>query len=138
MNRFVVFHLSPSNISMFLFFSLIFIYNCTSVVLILVLKFIDQTTTSSRYVTSRLVSSRIFLDRFQINTVFDIDMSDEDTMSHPLAQDVRSETASVTMTTGHYSWFRQHPYFAAFSQESLLKQIMHHEQEPNNIRQYFK
>ncbi|CAF0901287.1 unnamed protein product [Adineta ricciae] len=34
-------------------------------------------------------------------------------------------------------WFRQQPYFAAFSNPALLQSIMHHQSEPNNIKQSF-
>lgn len=44
---------------------------------------------------------------------------------------------SSSSLNGSYSWFRQDPYFAAFSHSTLLDNIMHHQQEPNNIRQAF-
>lgn len=44
---------------------------------------------------------------------------------------------SSSLSPNANGWFRQQPYFAAFSNSTLLQSIMHHQAEPNNIRQSF-
>ncbi|CAF0798705.1 unnamed protein product [Rotaria sordida] len=44
---------------------------------------------------------------------------------------------SSSLSLNSSGWFRQQPYFAAFSNPALLQNIMHHQPEPNNIKQNF-
>ncbi|CAF0821155.1 unnamed protein product [Rotaria sp. Silwood1] len=44
---------------------------------------------------------------------------------------------SSLLSLNSNGWFRQQPYFAAFSNSALLQSIMHHQPEPNNIKQNF-
>jgi hypothetical protein len=55
-------------------------------------------------------------------------------MSAPQSPDLLSSSLSLNSN----GWFRQQPYFAAFSNSALLQSIMHHQPEPNNIKQCFK
>jgi len=50
----------------------------------------------------------------------------------------QSPDSSSSLSPNSNGWFRQQPYFAAFSNPALLKSIMHHQSEPNNIKQSFK
>lgn len=50
----------------------------------------------------------------------------------------QSPTSSSSLSPNSNGWFRQQPYFAAFSNPTLLQSIMHHQSEPNNIEQSFK
>ena len=45
---------------------------------------------------------------------------------------------SSSVSPNSNGWFRQQPYFAAFSNPTLLQSIMNHQSEPNNIQQSFK
>ncbi|CAF2344554.1 unnamed protein product [Rotaria sp. Silwood2] len=44
---------------------------------------------------------------------------------------------SSALSLNSNGWFRQQPYFAAFSNPALLQSIMHHQSEPNNIQENF-
>jgi len=57
-------------------------------------------------------------------------------MSAPQSPDSLSLSSSLSPNSN--GWFRQQPYFAAFSNPTLLQSIMHHQSEPNNIKQSFK
>ena len=57
-------------------------------------------------------------------------------MSTPQSPD--SSLLSSSLSPNSNGWFRQQPYFAAFSNPALLQSIMHHQSEPNNIKQNFK
>ena len=48
------------------------------------------------------------------------------------------DSPTSTLSPNANGWFRQEPYFAAFSNPTLLQSIMHHQAEPNNIKQSFK
>jgi 8-oxo-dGTP pyrophosphatase MutT (NUDIX family) len=47
------------------------------------------------------------------------------------------ESPDSPLSANSNGWFRQQPYFAAFSNPALLQSIMHHQSEPNNIKQNF-
>ena len=49
-----------------------------------------------------------------------------------------SPESPSSLSINSNGWFRQEPYFAAFSHQTLLQSIMHHQAEPNNIEQSFK
>jgi len=57
-------------------------------------------------------------------------------MSAPESPD--SPILSSSLSPNSNGWFRQQPYFAAFSNPALLQSIMHHQAEPNNIKQNFE
>ncbi|UJR28067.1 hypothetical protein I4U23_009323 [Adineta vaga] len=48
-----------------------------------------------------------------------------------------SSAPASSLSPDTNGWFRQQPYFAAFSNPALLQSIMHHQAEPNNIKQSF-
>ncbi|CAF3225160.1 unnamed protein product [Rotaria socialis] len=49
----------------------------------------------------------------------------------------QSPNSSSSLSSNSNGWFRQQPYFAAFSNPALLESIMHHQPEPNNIKLNF-
>jgi hypothetical protein len=63
----------------------------------------------------------------------DLEQSKTKKMSEPESPD-----SPTSLSINSNGWFRQQPYFAAFSHSTLLQSIMHHQAEPNNIEQSFK
>ncbi|CAF0783543.1 unnamed protein product [Adineta steineri] len=55
-------------------------------------------------------------------------------MSEPQSPDSSSPPSLLSLNSN--GWFRQTPYFAAFSNPALLQSIMHHQSEPNNIKEH--